>query len=161
MKVLMIGDVVGSPGRRIFKERIPALRRELGLAAVVVNAENAAAGFENAAGFSSGAGNAPGSENAVASVAGSEKAPVAGFSSGSENLLFATHTCPNCLMAVRLMDEADFDYREVFSEDEQDLARVYGVETAPTLIIGSTGEKLVGFGPIRGYVLANREEKAV
>ena len=44
MKVLMIGDVVGSPGRNIFKREVPRLRRELGLAAVIVNAENAAAG---------------------------------------------------------------------------------------------------------------------
>jgi metallophosphoesterase (TIGR00282 family) len=44
MKILMIGDVVGSPGRRILKERLPHLRRELGLDAVIVNAENAAAG---------------------------------------------------------------------------------------------------------------------
>ena len=44
MKILMIGDVVGSPGRRILKERLPQLRRELGLGAVIVNAENAAAG---------------------------------------------------------------------------------------------------------------------
>ena len=44
MKILMIGDVVGSPGRRILKEKLPQLRRELGLGAVVVNAENAAAG---------------------------------------------------------------------------------------------------------------------
>jgi len=44
MKILMIGDVVGGPGRRIFKARIPALKRDLGLAAVIVNAENAAAG---------------------------------------------------------------------------------------------------------------------
>ena len=44
MKVLMIGDVVGSSGRNIFKREVPRLRRELGLAAVIVNAENAAAG---------------------------------------------------------------------------------------------------------------------
>ena len=44
MKILMIGDVVGSPGRRILKEQLPRIRRELGVAAVVVNAENAAAG---------------------------------------------------------------------------------------------------------------------
>ncbi len=44
MKLLMIGDVVGYPGRAIFKREIPRLRRELGLAAVVVNAENCAAG---------------------------------------------------------------------------------------------------------------------
>ena len=44
MKILMIGDVVGSPGRRILKEQLSRIRRELGVAAVVVNAENAAAG---------------------------------------------------------------------------------------------------------------------
>ena len=44
MKILMIGDVVGSPGRRIFRREIPRLKKELGLAAVVVNAENCAAG---------------------------------------------------------------------------------------------------------------------
>jgi hypothetical protein len=44
MKVLLIGDVVGGPGRRIFLREVPRLRRELSLAAVVVNAENCAAG---------------------------------------------------------------------------------------------------------------------
>ena len=44
MKVLMIGDVVGSPGRKIFRREIPRLRRELGIGAVIVNAENCAAG---------------------------------------------------------------------------------------------------------------------
>ena len=44
MKILMIGDVVGGPGRRIFKREVPRLRAELSLDAVVVNAENAAAG---------------------------------------------------------------------------------------------------------------------
>ena len=32
MKVLMIGDVVGSPGRRILREQLPRIRRELGVA---------------------------------------------------------------------------------------------------------------------------------
>ena len=40
----MIGDVVGSPGRRILRRELPRLRRELSLAAAVVNAENCAAG---------------------------------------------------------------------------------------------------------------------
>lgn len=44
MKALMIGDVVGSPGRKIFKREIPRLRAELGISFVIVNAENAAAG---------------------------------------------------------------------------------------------------------------------
>ena len=36
--------MVGNPGRRILKENLPRIRRELGVGAVVVNAENAAAG---------------------------------------------------------------------------------------------------------------------
>ena len=34
---------MGSPGRRILRENLPRIRRELGVEAVVVNAENAAA----------------------------------------------------------------------------------------------------------------------
>ncbi len=44
MKILMIGDVVGSPGRKIFRREVPRLKREKGLSAVIVNAENCAAG---------------------------------------------------------------------------------------------------------------------
>ncbi len=44
MKLLMLGDVVGSPGRRILRENLSRIRQELGVAAVIVNAENAAAG---------------------------------------------------------------------------------------------------------------------
>jgi metallophosphoesterase (TIGR00282 family) len=44
MKILMLGDVNGSPGRRMLKEHLKRLRSELNLSAVVVNAENAAAG---------------------------------------------------------------------------------------------------------------------
>ena len=44
MKVLLVGDVVGSPGRRVFREVVKRLRAESAVHAVVVNAENAAAG---------------------------------------------------------------------------------------------------------------------
>ena len=44
MRILMIGDVVGGPGRRIFKREVSRLRAERHLDAVVVNAENCAAG---------------------------------------------------------------------------------------------------------------------
>ena len=44
MKILMIGDVVGNPGRRIFRREIPKLKAEKNIDAVVVNAENCAAG---------------------------------------------------------------------------------------------------------------------
>jgi len=45
VKLLYCGDIVGRSGRDAVIARIPALRRELGLDFVVVNGENAAAGF--------------------------------------------------------------------------------------------------------------------
>ncbi|MDA0256828.1 MAG: TIGR00282 family metallophosphoesterase [Chloroflexi bacterium] len=44
MRVLMVGDVVGSPGRRAVAQLLPELRVELALDVIVVNGENAAAG---------------------------------------------------------------------------------------------------------------------
>lgn len=44
MKLLFIADIVGQPGRRVVKELVPKLRRELGLDLVVANGENAAGG---------------------------------------------------------------------------------------------------------------------
>ncbi|HEY5289970.1 MAG TPA: TIGR00282 family metallophosphoesterase [Caulobacteraceae bacterium] len=45
MRIAFFGDVVGRSGRDGLAEHLPALRRALGLEFVVVNAENAAAGF--------------------------------------------------------------------------------------------------------------------
>jgi 2',3'-cyclic-nucleotide 2'-phosphodiesterase len=44
MRFLFVGDVVGKPGRDAVHRLVPALRAELGLDAVVINCENAAAG---------------------------------------------------------------------------------------------------------------------
>ena len=44
MRIVMIGDVVGSPGRRMLRQELKRLRDSLGVGAVVVNAENCAAG---------------------------------------------------------------------------------------------------------------------
>lgn len=44
MRVLMVGDVVGRPGRAAVTQILPALRSELSVDRVVLNAENAAAG---------------------------------------------------------------------------------------------------------------------
>ena len=44
IRVLMIGDVVGGPGRRMLERHLKGLRRERAIDAVVANAENCAAG---------------------------------------------------------------------------------------------------------------------
>lgn len=45
MKLLFIGDIVGQSGRRVLLKHLPKLRAQHELDLVVVNAENAAAGF--------------------------------------------------------------------------------------------------------------------
>src|SRR5579862_7444241 len=45
MNILLLGDVVGRPGRDVIKTHLPALRRDLKIDVAVVNAENAAHGF--------------------------------------------------------------------------------------------------------------------
>ncbi|MDA1035565.1 MAG: TIGR00282 family metallophosphoesterase [Chloroflexi bacterium] len=45
MKILMVGDVVGKPGRTALRRLLPELRREFSVDFVTVNGENAAAGF--------------------------------------------------------------------------------------------------------------------
>ncbi|MCD6358999.1 MAG: TIGR00282 family metallophosphoesterase [Dehalococcoidia bacterium] len=44
MKLLLIGDIVGSPGRRAVAKLVPALTREYALNLVIANGENAAGG---------------------------------------------------------------------------------------------------------------------
>ena len=45
MRVLVIGDVVGRPGRRAVRQVLPGLRREYGVDLVIANGENVAGGF--------------------------------------------------------------------------------------------------------------------
>ncbi|MEE9285778.1 MAG: TIGR00282 family metallophosphoesterase [Dehalococcoidia bacterium] len=45
MRILMMGDVVGKPGRRGIQKLLPELREELGVDLAIANAENAAGGL--------------------------------------------------------------------------------------------------------------------
>ena len=45
MRILMIGDVVGQPGRGAISSLVPGLRREFGIDLVIANGENMAGGF--------------------------------------------------------------------------------------------------------------------
>ena len=45
MRILMIGDVIGKPGRRAVKQLIPSMREEHGIDLVIANGENTAGGF--------------------------------------------------------------------------------------------------------------------
>jgi metallophosphoesterase (TIGR00282 family) len=45
MSILMIGDVIGRPGRQAIHELLPGLRQQYGFNLVIANAENSAGGF--------------------------------------------------------------------------------------------------------------------
>jgi metallophosphoesterase (TIGR00282 family) len=45
VRLLMIGDIVGKPGRRAVRQFLPGLRHEYGLNLIVANGENAAGGL--------------------------------------------------------------------------------------------------------------------
>lgn len=44
MKILIVGDIVGSPGRKAFAKAVPRLKARHGISAVIANSENAAGG---------------------------------------------------------------------------------------------------------------------
>ncbi len=45
MHILMIGDIIGQPGRRAVRRLVPELRKEFGIDLVIANGENTAGGF--------------------------------------------------------------------------------------------------------------------
>ena len=45
MRILMVGDVIGRPGRRAVRAALPLLRREYGVDLAIANGENAAGGL--------------------------------------------------------------------------------------------------------------------
>ena len=45
MRILFVGDIVGSPGRQIVRDRLPDLVSKRQIELVVANGENAASGF--------------------------------------------------------------------------------------------------------------------
>jgi ribonucleoside-triphosphate reductase len=69
-------------------------------------------------------------------------------------LLFATKTCPKCKVAGVLLDKAGVKYEKLYVEDNEDLARHYGLNQAPTLIVISGDEHTAYAGPeaIKAYI---------
>ena len=45
IKILVLGDVIGKPGRRVLEQQLPLLQDHLKLDFVVANGENLAGGF--------------------------------------------------------------------------------------------------------------------
>ncbi len=67
-----------------------------------------------------------------------------------QNLLFTTHTCPNCQVAIRALDQAGVGYTRIYAEDEPELAKQYGIVAAPTLVLAD-GRELAGASNIVAF----------
>ncbi len=72
---------------------------------------------------------------------------------GPSLILFSTKTCPNCKQAARYLSEQGIVFKKIFAEDEPGLVDEYQIMQAPTLVDTKTGQKVVGVGPIRRYVM--------
>ena len=61
-----------------------------------------------------------------------------------------TATCPNCRIAIKMLDEAGIPYEKVLAEDVPELAAKLGIHQAPTLVSG--GQLYTGAGAIKKFI---------
>jgi len=71
-------------------------------------------------------------------------------------MLFMTPTCPNCKLAMALLDKAGVSYEKLIANDHVDLVEKYGIKQAPTLVLaaGDSFEKYKGVSEIKGHLTA-------
>ena len=74
---------------------------------------------------------------------------------GTEVLLFATKTCPNCKMAAVFLEKAGIPYKKILADENVDLVQKYGIKQAPTLIVAENGievDRAVNLSNIKKYI---------
>lgn len=69
----------------------------------------------------------------------------------AQPMLFTTHTCPNCQIAIRALEQAGIQYVQVYAEDQPDLAKEFGIVAAPTLVLPD-GKQIAGASNILKHV---------
>ncbi len=100
--------------------------------------------------YAAPAAEAPAAETKAEPAA--EKAPDASI------LLFKTPTCPNCKLAMALLDKAGVAYTALNANENKELVGEYGVKQAPTLVlIGEDGfESYRGVSDIKGWLMGKK-----
>ena len=68
--------------------------------------------------------------------------------------LFATATCPNCKIAMPMLDKAGVAYVKLLAEENAELVTALGIKQAPTLVVIADGnaDKFVGVSEIKKYI---------
>lgn len=72
-------------------------------------------------------------------------------------VLVATHTCPNCGAAKKMLEKAGIAYQVLYADDPEGsaFAEKMGIVQAPTLLMpaaGGTFEKYTNVGEIAGFI---------
>ena len=73
--------------------------------------------------------------------------------------LFKTATCPNCKVALSLLDKAGIAVNELMAYENEALAIELGVKQAPTLVVVANGEavKYAGVAEVKKFIDAAKE----
>ena len=85
--------------------------------------------------------------------AGMSEAPV----KAPQAVLVATHTCPNCGAAKKMLEKAGIAYQVLYADDPEGsaFAEKMGIIQAPTLLMpldGGAFEKYTNIGEIAGFI---------
>ena len=88
---------------------------------------------------------APADSTSLADIPASAKA---------QNILFTTATCPNCKIAVLMLEKAGVTFEKLLANENAELAKSFGIMQAPTLVVsdGKDYKKYVGVSEIKGYI---------
>ena len=75
-------------------------------------------------------------------------------------ILFVSATCPNCKLAINMLEKAGFLFKKVLATENVDLTNQYGVRQAPTLVVlgPAPGDftKYKGVSEIKGMLTARQ-----
>ena len=73
-----------------------------------------------------------------------------------KNYLFMTETCPNCKLAIALLDKAGVSYEKLIANEHVALVEKFGVKQAPTLVLETADgfEKYKGVSEIKGWLMS-------
>ncbi|HHX67458.1 MAG TPA: glutaredoxin family protein, partial [Gallicola sp.] len=68
--------------------------------------------------------------------------------------LITTKTCPKCIQAEKVLNDAGVSFTKIMAEDNSELIKSLKIMQAPTVVIGD--KKLEGLGAIYHYINGGR-----
>ncbi len=95
-----------------------------------------------------------GAPKKAAEEAPADATPIMQAEEEARTILFTTATCPNCKIAVPMLEKAGIGFEKLLANEHAALAKSYGIMQAPTLVVsdGKDYKKYVGVSEIKGYI---------